>query len=113
MALNDVEHGGELAALHGVLFAIGELDPELIEGAGVPVIEEPCDGHRLAGEHRLIANAPFVQGHGSGSLSTYRASRGHSGNRQRGAVSFWPRKFSTACASSTNSAARLSCSCSM
>ena len=34
MALNDVEHGGELAALHGVLFAIGELDPELTEAGG-------------------------------------------------------------------------------
>ena len=62
MALNDVEHGGELAALHGAHFAIGELDPELIEGAGVRVIDEPRDGHRFAGEHRLIANAPSVPG---------------------------------------------------
>ena len=35
----------------------------------------------------LSRNRPaFVQGHGSVSLSAYRASRGHSGNRQRGAV---------------------------
>ena len=32
---------------------------------------------------------------------------------RRGAVSFWPRKLSAARGSSTNSAARLSCSCSM
>ena len=63
MALNDVEHGGELAAVHRALFAIGELDPQFIEGAGerVPVIDEPCDGHRLAGEHRLIADPPSVK----------------------------------------------------
>ena len=43
----------------------------------------------------------------------YLADRNRSGNRQRGCSSLAPRKFSTAFMSSTNSAARLSCSCSM
>ena len=43
----------------------------------------------------------------------YLTDRNRSGNRQRGCSSLAPRKFSTAFMSSTNSAARLSCSCSM
>ena len=43
----------------------------------------------------------------------YLTDRSRSGNRQRGCSSLAPRKFSTAFMSSTNSAARLSCSCSM
>ena len=48
---------------------------------GLPVVDESGDGHRLAGEHRLFTDSPFVQGHGSVSLSAYRASRGQSENR--------------------------------
>ena len=113
MALDDVEHGRELVAAHGALFPVGELNQYLVEGSGPAVVDEPGDGHRLTSEHRQIADLPLVHGHGDVSPAVYRAARGQSGKRQRGAVSFWPRKRSTARASSTNSAARLSCSCSM
>ena len=48
-----------------------------------------------------------------GDAPVYRLGRRQTGKRQRGAASFQSRKLSTACKSRTNSAARLSCSCSM
>ncbi len=59
MAPDDVEHGGELVTTHRALFPVGEIDENLIKGPGLPVVDESGDGHRLAGEHRLITDSPF------------------------------------------------------
>ena len=59
MALDDVENGGELVTTHGALFPVSQLDENLNEGPGLPVVDDPSDGHRLAGEHRLIIDSPF------------------------------------------------------
>ena len=69
-----------------------------------------CVGGRRARSQYLRLQRGCVH---TRSLAVRYPARPHSGRRQRGVASFRPTKPSTACRSSTNSAARLSCSCSM
>ena len=83
--------------------AFGIQTPFGYQGAGV------SRGALMAGKilsrlrHRLDEECTTV----------YRADRGQNGKRRRGTESCRSRNLSTACLSRTNSAARLSCSCSM
>ena len=51
----------ELVTAHRTLIAVGELHEELIERTGFLVVDEARDGHRLAGEHRAVADLPPVR----------------------------------------------------